>query len=195
MSEKEPVTPQVLGERVRNLEDEFFRKEDERLVQRLRELKAKEATHEALSRASGITNKTILDKLVNLGIRPEIVGALGVVPLVEVAWADGKLDDKERQTVLDRSGRSGVAVGSTAYELLRNWLDHRPDAGLLTAWTHMVQGLCEHMSPDEREQLRTGLIERVRAVATASGGILGVGAISSAEADVIRQLDAAFGAR
>ncbi len=54
---------QILGDRVRNLEDEFFRQEDERLMQRLRELKQREASREALAKASGITNQAILDAL------------------------------------------------------------------------------------------------------------------------------------
>jgi len=41
-------------------------------MQHLRELKQKEASREALSKASGITNQAILDKLLDLGIRPEI---------------------------------------------------------------------------------------------------------------------------
>ncbi len=61
-------------------------------MNRLRELKQKEITREALAKASGISNQVILDKLLDLDIRPEIVGALAIIPLVEVAWADGSID-------------------------------------------------------------------------------------------------------
>ena len=64
-------------------------------MERLRELKQREASRETLAKASGISNPAILDKLLDLGIRPEIVGALAVIPLVEVAWADGTLDGRE----------------------------------------------------------------------------------------------------
>ena len=36
-----PDTPEILGDRGRALEDEFFRKEDQRLIERLRELRDK----------------------------------------------------------------------------------------------------------------------------------------------------------
>ena len=85
--------PQILGDRGRALEDEFFRKEDQRLIERLRELRDKSVSREALALASGIKNEAILDKLLELGIRPETVAALALVPLAEVAWADGSLDD------------------------------------------------------------------------------------------------------
>ena len=195
MAEKDRLTPQILGERVRTLEDEFFRKEDQRLTERLQELKSRTATREALAKASGIKSEAILDRLLDLGIRPEIVGALAVVPLAEVAWADGSLDDDERRAVLARAEQSGVAPGSTDHELLAGWLARRPDAKLLSAWKHMVQGLCEHMTPEQVADLRRGLIERARGIAKASGGVFGVGAVSAAEADMIDQLEAAFRSR
>ena len=147
----------ILGERGKALEDEFFRKEDARLTEKLRELKAKEATREELARISGIKNTAILDRLIQLGVHAETLVALSIVPLAEVAWADGAIDAKEEQAILDRAAKSGVTPGSVSCDLLR-----------------------------------AGLVERARAVASASGGVLGVGKISSAEAEMIRQLESAF---
>jgi hypothetical protein len=116
-----------------------------------------------------------------LGIRAETVAALCIVPLVEVAWADGALDPKERRAILDRAGDSGVARGFTEHALLGAWLDRRPDPKLLTAWAHLVQGICEQLG------------ERARAVAGASGGVFGIGSkVSNAEAAILAQLEAAF---
>jgi hypothetical protein len=182
----------ILGERGKTLEDEFFRKEDARLIEKLRELKAKEATREELSRISGIKNTAILDRLVELGIHPQTMAALAIVPLAEVAWADGSIDAKEEQAILDRAAKSGVAPGTASYDLLKSWLERRPEPRLLTAWIHMIQGISENLTAEQVEGLRTGLVERVRAVASASGGVLGVGKISSAESEMIRQLESAF---
>jgi hypothetical protein len=134
----------------------------------------------------------VLDKLLQLGIRPEVVVALALVPLAEVAWADGKLDSKERKVVLKRVEESGIAPGSTDYALLESWLKRRPEPRLLTAWSHMVRGLCEYMTAEEIEGLRANLVERVQAIASASGGLLGMGKISAAEADTIRRLESVF---
>jgi hypothetical protein len=183
---------QILGDRVRTLEDEFFRREDERLTQRLLELKHRETSREALATASGISNQAILDTLLNLGIRPEIIGALSVVPLAEVAWADGTLDAREKRAILDRAEKSGIAPGAIDHDLLRSWLDHKPEPKLLTAWTHLIQGMCEQLTDEQVTALRTGLVERARAIAKASGGLLGVGSVSTAEEDMIRRLESAF---
>lgn len=182
-----------LRDRGRDLEDEFFRREDQRLIERLNELKTAEMTREALAKASGITKPAVLDKLMALGIRAETVTALFMVPLVEVAWADGTLDAKERRAILDRAGDSGVAPESTEYALLEAWLDRRPDPKLLTAWMTLVQGMCEQLGPDGAARLKASLLERARTVAGASGGVFGMGSkVSNAEAAVLEQLEAAF---
>jgi hypothetical protein len=184
--------PQVLGDRGKSLEDAFFRKENERAIQHLREMQQRTTSREGLSKVTGITNEEIIDRLVALGIRPEIVTALAIVPLVQVAWADGSLDAKERQVVLERAEKSGIAPGTADHDLLRSWLDKKPEPRLLAAWTEMVRGLSEHMSPQELASLKAGLIERAKAVARASGGFLGMGAVSIAEQNAIDRLESAF---
>jgi hypothetical protein len=185
--------PENLRDRGRDLEDEFFHREDQRLIERLNELKAVETTREALAKTTGITKPAVLDRLMALGIRAETVTALFMVPLVEVAWADGTLDAKERRAILDRAGDSGVTRESTEYALLEAWLDRRPESKLITAWTHLVQGMCEQLGPDGAARLKTGLLERARTVAGASGGVFGIGSkVSNIEAAVLAQLEVAF---
>ena len=62
-----PDSPEVLRDRGRSLEDEFFRREDQRLLAKLNELKAVETNREALAKASGIARPEVLDKLLGLG--------------------------------------------------------------------------------------------------------------------------------
>jgi DNA-binding XRE family transcriptional regulator len=182
----------LLGDRGKSLEDEFFRKESDRAIERLREMRQRTNSREALAKVIGITNEAIIDRLIELGIRPEIVSALAIVPLVEVAWADGSLDAKERQAVLQRAEKSGIAPGTADHDLLQSWLEKKPEPRLLAAWTAMVRGLSERLSPKELALLKAGLIERAKAVARASGGFLGVGAVSAAEQDAIDRLESAF---
>ncbi len=188
-----PDSPEILRDRGRSLEDEFFRREDKRLMAKLAEMQAAETTRQALAVASGIAAPDVLDKLLGLGIRAETLAALSIVPLIEVAWADGSLDAKERQAVLDRAREVGVAPGSTAHTLLGAWLERRPDPKLLDAWTQMVRGLRERLGPAEAGRLEASLLDHARAVATASGGVLGIGAkVSAAEAAMLERLRAAF---
>jgi tellurite resistance protein len=188
-----PENPEILRDRGRSLEDEFFRREDQRLLARLNELKAVETTRAALAKASGITEPAVLDALLGLGIRAETVAALSVVPLVEVAWADGSLDARERGAILEGARQSGIAPGSTAHGLLEPWLERRPDAKLLTAWIQLVRDIRDRLGAEEAARLKASLLDQARAVASASGGILGLGAkVSSAEAAMLARLESAF---
>jgi tellurite resistance protein len=188
-----PPEPEILRDRGRSLEDEFFRREDKRLLAKLNELKTVETNREALAKASGISAPDVLDKLIGMGIKAETVAALSLVPLVEVAWADGSLDAKERRAVLDRARESGIAPGSTAHGLLEAWLERRPEAKLLDAWTQLVRGIRDQLGPDEAARLKASLLDQARAVASASGGVLGLGAkVSGAEAAMLARLEAAF---
>ncbi len=183
----------TLESKGRLLEDKFFLEQDRILVQKLRELRKMEESKQALSAVSGITNAAVLQKLVELDIHPEILASLAVVPLVEVAWADGRVADRARAAIMEASAQNGLAKGSPDYEILDRWLARRPAPELLEAWTHYVHGLCEMMAADEREALRRGLVERARRVAEAAGGFLGLTSpVSAAEQRMLDALEKAF---
>lgn len=145
-----------------------------------------------LALASGIRDDAILRILLDLDIAPEVVAAISLVPLVEVAWADGEMDPKERRAILDASHAQGIDYGSPAYDLLARWLEHPPGAALFDAWRAYIEAVFEPLTREEREAFRRWLIERARAVAKAAGGILGVGAISAEERRVLARLEAAL---
>lgn len=176
----------------RSLEDAFFLEQDRQLIARKIELRKMAETKEALAAASGIKNQTVLQRLVELNVRPETLAAMAVVPLVEVVWADGSIDDEERKVVLDHASAQGIAAGSIEYELLERWLNHRPEPTLFQAWQQYVKGLCEQMTPQERGNLKKELLHFVREAAEASGGVLGFAAVSAEEKKVLSQLEASF---
>ncbi len=81
-----------LTERGRVLEEEFFHKENQRLLKQLRQMKKMEESKEALAETSGISDDAILQSLLELHIDAQTLAALALVPLIVVAWADGYLD-------------------------------------------------------------------------------------------------------
>jgi hypothetical protein len=177
----------------RGLADAFFLEQDRKLIARKAELARLAKTKEALASVSGIKDQHILEHLVQLDVRPETLAALSAIPLVEVVWADGQVDDEERKVVLDFATAQGMAEGSVARELLERWLAQRPPERLLIAWQHYVEALCERLSPEDRKALKEDLLRNVRAAAAASGGFLGMGKISADEKAVIAKLEGCFG--
>ena len=175
-----------------SLEDAFFFEQDRTLIERRTERRKMAESKEVLGTVSGITNEAILERLVNLNVHPETLAALALVPLIEVVWADGKVDEKELAMVLAHARTQGIALGSVERELLERWLTHRPEASLLNAWQHYVQGLCECLSQSERDALKEELMRDVRKAAEASGGFLGMGRISGREKQVLLKLESSF---
>jgi hypothetical protein len=126
-------------------------------------------------------------------VRPEIVAALAAVPLVEVAWADGKIDSEERAVVLRHANAQGICPGSMEHDLLEAWLTHRPEPSLLEAWQAYIAGLGETLSAEELALLRDELLHATKHIAEASGGILGLGRVSSQEKEMLAKLAQSFG--
>jgi|PlaIllAssembly_1097288.scaffolds.fasta_scaffold05203_2 hypothetical protein len=185
--------PKVLETQGQALEDAFFLKQDQLLIEKRRALKKMEQSKRALSEVSGIKNDGILTKFVELGIEPGMLVSLGVAPLVAVAWADGEVDPKERAAVLQSGVGEDAIRGAMDADLLERWLTHKPGPELMEAWRHYVQGLSECFSADERTLLRKRLLKRARHVAEATGSFLKLtSGISAAEQAVLDQIEDAF---
>ncbi|MGE3536916.1 MAG: hypothetical protein AB7N91_05680 [Candidatus Tectimicrobiota bacterium] len=184
-----------LGDRRRALEEEFFRRQENALLQQLRSTQTQESAQEALATATGVRDSAVLAKLSALGITSDTLLALGLVPLVAVAWADGALDDKERQAIVSGLSSAGIAADSPAARLVQGWLTSPPPASLLETWSAYTATLAAALAPDERDQLRASVLGRARAVAEAAGGFLGFGQrVSKPEEDLLAKLAQAFGA-
>jgi len=183
----------VLGDRRKALEDEFFRRQDAALLEKQRSKEQKEAARAALAAASRVTDAHLLDQLVSFGITPDTLTALSLVPLVEVAWADGKVDPAERQTIMAAAEAMGLQNGGTGYRLIENALSMRPAARLREMWEQYIRAMCKSMSAEERAGLKNELLQRARQVAEAAGGFLGVGPKTSArEKALLDELAHAF---
>jgi uncharacterized tellurite resistance protein B-like protein len=180
----------------RNLEDQFFHKQDQVLIDNLKKMRQLKETREELAKISGIHDEAILQKLVELNIRPETLASLSLVPLIEVAWADGSVDESEKRAVLTAAEKMGFTKESTDYTLLKEWMQHKPSPRMLDAWIHYIEGLCKQLSDEQRVELKKNLVDNTRAVAEASGGFMGlVNRISDAEKKVLAKLEGAFGDR
>jgi hypothetical protein len=183
-----------MNDRRKELEESFFRKQNQALVEKLKAEKQKALDKEGISRVSGITQDEVLEKLVALKLNAETLAAFTLFPLIDVAWADGAVDGKEKKAVLDAAAQSGVKAGSDAQTMLEGWLLQPPPPAIRDAWVNYVQTLSATLPAGDRELLKRELLGRARAVAEAAGGILGIGAkISKTEADCLKKLEAAFG--
>ena len=185
-----------LTDRGRSLERAFFRGEGESVRRRLALQREQDEACESLAAASGISDSELLGRLAALGIRAETLAALTLIPLVEVAWADGQMDPRERDAVLRGAESSGLPKGSPSYGLLQIWTLDRPAPDLARSWREFIAALCAELAAEQRRHLAEKIVGRARAVAEAAGGILGVGPrVSAEEAAVLAELEQAFQTR
>ncbi len=183
----------ILEDRKQALEESFFAKENARLLAEFRTKKGRKAAKESLSEISGITSDEVLDKLCELGIESDTWAAVSIAPLVEVAWADGKIAPAEREAVLSAAEENGITASSPSYLLLESWLKSRPDGRLLEVWGEFIVRLCSELGDSERDALKHQLLGRARSVAEAAGGFLGLGnKVSGEEEIILAELSKAF---
>ncbi len=149
----------------------------------------------ALGRATGIDDPDLLARLVELGIRPETLAALTLIPLIETAWADGVMHAKEREAVLRGAATSGIAPESASYRLLEIWTMERPAREIREIWCEFIAAIASSLNERERSALRTKLMGRAWSVANAAGGFLDTTpSVSPEERLALDALDAAFDA-
>jgi len=183
---------EFLGDRKKALEETFFAKQNAALLERMRAKREKQASIEALARASNIGDPEVLERLVELGLDAASWAALSLVPLVEVAWADGAVEARERDAILTAAAEQGIAPGSPSRTLLEGWLGVRPDAALFATWGAYATELAAQLGADQRAALRAEIVERARVIAESAGGMLRLGRVSDAEKRVIEALEKPF---
>lgn len=188
------MSAEFLEARRKSLEDEFFHKQSQKNLEALRDKLDKQTSKEELRTASGMTDDAVLDKLVDLGIGAQTVMALSLVPLISVAWADGKIQPEERDAILRGAHKKGIEKDSAAFELLDDWLARKPEDKLLDTWAAYIESLCSQLSEEEMQQLRSEVGRFARFVAEAAGGFLGISKVSDAEEKMLARIEASFSA-
>jgi hypothetical protein len=178
----------AFADRGRALEEEYFRKRERELIEKLRSRAVAEAELHRLGEQAGVTDEEILADLRDLGYTPETVMLLHLVPLVQMAWAEGGVSDRERELIVEAARARGVEPGSAADRQLAEWFTSRPSNRLFERTLRAIRALLEARPEEEREASRRELLSYCTAVASASGGLLGFGAVSAEERAVLARV-------
>lgn len=178
----------MLAKRGQALENAFFIKRDQELLAAF-QTKLDAAK---MSEMTGIDDDQVLENLEKLGVTSHTLAALGLVPLVEVAWADGQMADAEREAIEQAAAKAGVTQDSPSGKLLRSWLESKPSDDLRAGWKDYVAGLKGTLSDTAFRSVHAGVMGRAKKVAEAAGGLLGIGAVAPLERKALADLESAF---
>lgn len=190
MTDKDGITSDV-----RSREEEYFRRKDRELVEKLRQAAAAEGARREMEHTTGIHDPAMLQELEELGFTPETVSLLPIIPVVQVAWAEGGVSDAERHLIVAFARERGIGPGSAADQLLEIWLAQRPSDDVFARAGRLIRAMLDH--PEDHGETLTieDLVHRCEAIAAASGGILGFGKISAEEKAMLSRIQSALGGR
>lgn len=180
-------------ERERGLEESYFQKKERELIEKQREKVALENARAKLSEKTGITNEEILEALQELGYDHETVRLLHLMPVIYIAWADGKMKDKEKKMILEVARLAGVSEGTKADERLSRLLESAPPEEVWEASFLAIQAVLRAGDKDQVEHMRKNVLSYSDSVASLSKGLfglelLGTGAERAALERVVREL-------
>jgi hypothetical protein len=129
-----------------------------------------------------VADEEILQDLQDLGYTPETVMLLHLVPLVQMAWAEGGVSDSERALIVEAARARGVEAGSPADRQLAEWLTSRPSERLFERTLRAIRflearlrpsagrpGAAADPPPSRRPRWRAGLRRGLRGGTHAAG--------------------------
>lgn len=129
----------------------------------------------------------LIERIRALGFAGENAQVVDLLPLVQVAWADGSVSSRERILILKVLEQRGIAPDSNPFRLIESLLETRPSDGFLAESTKILKDL---IGPEHANNI----VDYCLAVANASGGILGFGKkISTQEQELIETIAQALG--
>ena len=187
-----------LAERGRALEEEYFRKRDLELIEKMRQAAAAAEARAGLGAKTGIQDPALLDELRDLGFTPDTVILLPLVPLLEIAWAESGITGAERELIVKLARQRGVEENSAADAQLHQWMTTRPGAAVFAQASRLIAAMLGSGS----EQVTGGwsaddLVAHCEKIAAASGGIFGLrlGSISPEEKSLLSRIASELKAR
>jgi hypothetical protein len=172
---------EFLGDRGRALEDEYFHRRDRELVEKIRKAAAAEKTRQDMGTKTGVHDAEVIQALLDLGFTTDTVVLLPLVPIVQMAWAEGGVSAAERDLIVKLARSRGVDPGSAADRVLTEWLTTRPGDGVFTQAGRLINAVLASESGQPGGLTADDLVKHAEAIAAASGGILGIGRVSAEE--------------
>jgi hypothetical protein len=130
-----------------------------------------ELDHQRLLMADtlGVNDSSILEKLQEIGYAGATVSLVYLLPLVWVAWVDGRVTRAERKIIKAFTNAHGVLEGTPAFDELTGWLGHRPSEALVRESWATFRRLLEALPAEESSGRKATILQECRAVAQVSG--------------------------
>ena len=166
-------------------EEAYFLQQEQQLLEQMRRNVAREAETLRLMEALGIRQQEVVRELAEMGFDLETFRLLYLVPLIQAAWSDGGISEKEKEKLLEIAALHGFKAGSAEHDRLMAWLTERPSDRFFRACLHGVKAMLHSRPPEEARSMGRELVSYCTRIASASGGFFGLGSRISAEEEAM----------
>jgi hypothetical protein len=184
-----------LAKRGHALEEEYFRRKDRELIEKIRQSAATEQARKDLGRKTGLDDPQLVQELQDLGFTPDTVALLPIVPVIEMAWLEGGITKAERELLLALTRSRGIEAGSAADQQLARWITDRPSESVFAGARRLIRAMLDSGSAQTGDLNADDLVKYCEQIASASGGLLGIGRISAEERALLSSIAADLHAR
>jgi AcrR family transcriptional regulator len=180
---------------VRKREEEYFRRKDRELLESMRKRELDAATRKDLEDATGIHDPEQIQELQALGFTLATVTLLPLLPVLQVAWAEGGVSSAERAMIINLARAREIVAGSPADAQLQVWLDEKPSEATFRKAARLISAILDHPAGSQVQVKPDDLLQYCEQIAHASGGLFGIGAVSAEEKKVLQQIASVLKAR
>ena len=178
---------EVFDDGGRGLDKEAIRKKDRELLDKIRHASAFGGV---LKDRTSISDLAMLAELLELGFTADTIVLLPLVPVIELAWAEGGIKPSERQLLVSLARRRGVEEGSTADQQLNEWMATRPAPEVFGKAGRLIAALLSSGALVTRGLTAEQLVFYCEQIASASGGLFGlpIRAVSTEERELLTRI-------
>lgn len=175
-------------ERRRGLEEAFFAKQNNSLLEKIRKDKEKEQNKIELKNLTGFKNDELIEKIASSNVTTASFAALSLFPLVKLAWVDKYVSAEEKEAVLNAAKREGIDESSPSYTLLESWLQKEPCNDLFEAWKAYIEALKTELSYRDYLDVSNEITALLEDVASHTRKILGLSFIAHHENQTLKEI-------
>lgn len=132
----------------------------------------------------------------SLGVDEESISAVALLPLVEVAWADGRVQPQERASILEHARERGL-VSAEGQRLIETWLRYRPSDAYLRRGREVLLALASRGDdPRFTQATLKDIVDLCGRVAGAAGGLFGrFSGFDPREQEIVSEIAESFSRR
>ena len=178
----------AFADRGRSLEEEYFHRKEREVIDKMRVRAAAEEQRRLLGEKTGVADEELLNDLQALGYTPETVMMLYLVPVIQTAWAEGGVSQRERDLIVKAARARGITEGTPCDQQLSMWLSTRPSDAMFEKSLRAIRTILQAQPETAREASETDLLSLATAIAAASGGIVGFRAVSPEEQQILKHI-------